>query len=206
MSIENRALPYAICLTAAGLVSALSASATTHYRFTQDGYSEGAFISGAFSGIDVNSDGRLYYATDLGSGETAYGELTDFSISFSGNSLVPAFSLSLKHFNSQQLYGLNVFSYELGGRWLGDDFSEGIEMLVQHLGVEYFYSTGLWVRNDPGGWVDYDVLDFSGPLSGADSSPNAARVTVVPEGGATLTLFALTFGGMLVGSSVVRRE
>ena len=57
------------------------------YTFTQAGYEEGASISGSFSASDVNSNGNI-----SGSSFTNFTEISDFSVSFSGNSLVSAFT------------------------------------------------------------------------------------------------------------------
>ena len=68
-----------------------NSSLAATFTFFQGGYSEGAFVSGSFEGSDSNDDGSiLYEAFQIG----PLGELTDFSLSFSGNSTVSPFSLS----------------------------------------------------------------------------------------------------------------
>lgn len=80
------------------------------YSFVQGGFDEGAQITGSFSGIDGNGDNLLVSFPGPG----GFNELTAFSVSFSGNSLVDAFTLDLGD--------LFIFSYFLGG-----DFSLAFE-------------------------------------------------------------------------------
>ncbi|HAB15709.1 MAG TPA: hypothetical protein PLX89_01740 [Verrucomicrobiota bacterium] len=190
MHNQSFALKFAFALATAGLFGASSASATTHYRFTQDGYADGALVIGTFSGTDVNSDGTLLYHVDMGSG-ASLGELTSFSMSFSGNSLMTPFSVGMGD--------LNVLSYVLGSGGLGDVISEGIEVV----GLQYFYATGEGPLGDegPGGIVASFIAPFGG-----DRSPNVARVTIVPDGSVTLPMFALSCGALTLGSRVIRRK
>lgn len=74
----------------------------TDYTFSQSGFFAGAMITGTFSGADDNGDSQL----SLGDGE-----VTAFSLNFSGNH-VPPFTLSLAH--------LFYFLYDLDGGPLGD--------------------------------------------------------------------------------------
>lgn len=103
----------ALCI---GITWAASAGATAiTYHFTEGGFDDGATVTGTFTGADLNSDGELTYAIGPD-------ELTAFSMQFSGNSLVPAFSLGLSD--------LGGFVWELNlGPHIGDDdvgSSEGI--------------------------------------------------------------------------------
>ena len=74
-------------LAKAAIIGALAlpvqAQATT-YLFTQAGYSAGATATGAFTGNDLNNDGII---------NSLEGEVSSFSLSFSGNSIVSAFTL-----------------------------------------------------------------------------------------------------------------
>jgi hypothetical protein len=65
------------------MVLPMQAQATT-YLFTQAGYSAGATATGAFTGNDLNNDGII---------NSLEGEVSSFSLNFSGNSIVDAFSL-----------------------------------------------------------------------------------------------------------------
>jgi hypothetical protein len=55
------------------------------YRYTQTGFADGASVSGWFVGHDGDADGMLY----------AF-ELSDFSLSFSGNRAVPSFTMGME--------------------------------------------------------------------------------------------------------------
>lgn len=72
-------LMLALCLSGAA-----QAAATT-YSFAQGGYAEGASISGTFVAEDLDGNNQL---------NSLLAEVQDFSLSFSGNSLVEAFTLS----------------------------------------------------------------------------------------------------------------
>jgi hypothetical protein len=91
-----------------GITWAASAGATAvTYHFTQGGFDDGATVTGTFTGADLNSDGELTYGFDPD-------ELTAFNMQFSGNSVVPAFSLGLSD--------LGGFVWEINlGAYIGDD-------------------------------------------------------------------------------------
>ena len=56
------------------------------FTFVQAGFSDGAEVTGSFSGVDLDGNGQL---------STFESELTAFEMSFSGNRLVDGFSLGL---------------------------------------------------------------------------------------------------------------
>lgn len=66
------------------LTNSLVEAATLNFSFYQGGFQEGAFVKGEFQGNDINQDGVLSYS----SGEVSY-----FTMGFSGNFLMPAFGL-----------------------------------------------------------------------------------------------------------------
>lgn len=68
-----------VALAAAALVEPAEAAS---FQFTQAGYADGATLSGSFAGSDLDGDGWLY----------GY-ELTAFTLNWSGNRAVQAFSL-----------------------------------------------------------------------------------------------------------------
>ena len=80
------------------------------FTFLQDGFTDGATVTGTFSGTDNDADGQL---------SSFVGEVTAFSMTFSGNALVPVFSLTLA-----DLFGL---VYDLNGGPLGDGLDLDIE-------------------------------------------------------------------------------
>jgi len=55
------------------------------FLFEQGGYTDGATASGQFTGMDLDFDGAI---------NSLMGEVTDFKVTFSGNSVVNAFTLT----------------------------------------------------------------------------------------------------------------
>lgn len=113
------------------LTISLSSNAAI-YTFIQEGFSEGAYISGSFTAEDLNLNGEY---------SSLNGEITDFYLEFSGNSFIPVFTAS---FN--ELFGL---SYEFNnGAFLGDDeniTAEGLSVDGISADISAFieYSAGL---------------------------------------------------------------
>jgi len=105
------------------------------FRFLQEGFAEGATVSGTFSGIDSDSNGILVHFSlpdnTPNEGPIDFQELTTFSLQFSGNSLVPEFQLTLA-----DLFGF-VFETQSGDLGddpafdptLGQDLTEGIGII-----------------------------------------------------------------------------
>lgn len=79
------------------------------FVFYENGFSEGATISGFFTGQDTDGNGQI---------SSFEGEVTGFGVSFSGSSLVDPFSLGLR-----DLYGI---VYDLDGT-IGDGTTLDIE-------------------------------------------------------------------------------
>ena len=154
------------------------------YAFFQDGYSEGATVTGAFSGVDLDGNGILVHFPLRGEGvpPIEHLELTSWSMHFSGNTLSPAFDLTLS-----DLFG---FVYEIGTSGLGDDpafdptINENLTEGIGAIGSAHFYTSGLGPNSFIGGYVGGQI-DFPGPNNledeALDSSPNLVRVFVVPE-------------------------
>jgi hypothetical protein len=88
------------------------------YSFTQGGFSGGASVTGTFAGLDLNSDGQLSYFTAPPDPLLPL-EVTDFTMSFSGNSHVPTFSLTF--------HQLDNFNYLFGPTLGTTSVDEGIE-------------------------------------------------------------------------------
>lgn len=204
MSITKRRFILLLILGIASWLSAAPAVAVDTnllYTFFQDGYSEGATVSGAFSGIDLDGNGLLvHFPADGGGPPIEHLELTSWSMHFSGNALSPAFDLTLS-----DLFG---FVYEIGSNGIGDDpaFDPTINQdLIEGIGAigdAHFYSSGLGPNSFIGGYVggeiDFsDVDDLENHV--LDSSPNLALVTRVPEPAVGVLL---AFG--LAAASIVR--
>lgn len=84
-----------------------------NFSFTQGGFTAGGLITGTFSGVDADADGQL---------SSFFGEVSDFSAAFSGNALVPAFTLGFF-----DLFGL---VYDLNGGPLGDGITLDVEGIL----------------------------------------------------------------------------
>jgi hypothetical protein len=87
------------------------------FSFSQAGFSEGAGVTGTFTGSDLDLDGQL---------SSFEGEILAFSMTFSGNSIVPTFSLGLV-----DLFGL---VYDLDGGPLGDGTTGGMSRVLAQEG------------------------------------------------------------------------
>jgi PEP-CTERM motif len=144
---------------AALALAALHCSAASYY-LSQSGFSTGGAIAGHFEGADLNSDGVI----DLLDGEVA-----SFSLTFSGNSVVPAFSYGLPELQS--------FSYETGTSFIGDSGVPIVEgVLVGPFGVAgYTYNSGQLPVVGRGGVI----FGPSGQI--ADATFQLLAVSQVPE-------------------------
>lgn len=140
------------------------------FTFSQSGYSQGATVTGTFSGTDLNLDGQLV---------SFHGEITGFSMSFSGNATVAAFSLGLA-----DLFGV---VYDLGSGFLGDGAIEGIAATDPN----FNYQTGQGPTSSNGGFVqDLNTLAIDN---------TSQLVTIVPEP-TTLVLVGLGMVGLATAS------
>jgi hypothetical protein len=164
------------------------------FTFSQNGYSEGATVTGRFTGVDLDGNGILvHFPGQVLPQPIEILELTEFSMHFSGNSLAPAFDLAL-----DDLFG---FVYQLGTSGIGDDPANdpNIGDLMEGIGVigaNYFYTSGQGPNGIIGGHVGGEItLDdlLNVDELALDSSPNLVLVAAVPEP-ATL--------GMLVGAAL----
>jgi len=147
------------------------------YSFTQGGYSEGAIVTISFTGSDLNSNGQI---------SSFDAEVSDFSMSFSGNSIVPSFSLGFS-----DLQGL---VYDLDNGPLGDGFLLDIEGVAAS-GAPYSYAAGPGPFNQCGVGVDCASVsdgvnqDFSQQLL-----VPVARTIPTLSNSSLLVLFSLIIG------------
>ena len=97
----------------ATLLASFTASRAATYTFTLTGFTSGGVVGGTFEGNDFDGDGQLASFT---------GEISSFSMTFSGDSLVPDFTHTLP-----DLKGLVYF---IGSGILGDQatgpYGEGL--------------------------------------------------------------------------------
>lgn len=135
----------------------VQANAAT-YLFTQSGYQEGATANGSFSGNDLNNDGAI---------NSLSGELTGFSLSFSGNSIVSAFSLDTSDLIGLY-YGPAAFSIITAGvpQFLlnvgpGGSCTPVCSVLITPTGVDFAaQSPSVSVVPEPSTWASM-LLGFS---------------------------------------------
>lgn len=160
------------------LLAASNANATQYY-FSQTGFEEGAYISGSFQATDLNGDGAY-----VGSIFSNFSEISDFSLSFSGNSIASAFT--------QSLADLTYLDYNASRSVIGDANPEGIATRwFETSGFSYVSGVG------PNGRQGGDVINWT---TGA-SSETGNLITVstsapVPLPGA-LGLFVPALVGLL---------
>lgn len=135
---------------------AMADSAT--FNFSQAGFGEGAFVSGAFTGQDSNGNGQLSLSD---------GEIFEFDMVFSGNSLVSAFTLGIND--------LNGFAYDLDGGPLGD----GLDLAIE--GIAAGNSTHDYVAG-PGPFAPCGIGLSCALIQGEQliSSSELIQVTLVP--------------------------
>jgi len=149
----------------------------TDFTFLQTGFTGGGTITGSFTASDLKGDGQI---------SSFSGEVTAFSLSFSGDSLVQAFRHEFSN-----LYGL---VYDLGSGSIGDGtylIGEGIASKSSYT-AQYTYDSGLGPLGSLGGKVS-DSYALS-----SSESPQLVAVSVVPE--------PLSFLMLLCGLPLVLRR
>jgi hypothetical protein len=159
----------ALCLASA------SAQAALQFNFSQTGFGGGGSVTGTFAGTDLDSNGQL---------SSFRGEISAYSMSFSGDSTVPDFSHTFS-----DLAGL---VYDLGSGLLGDGLSfdtEGVASNWPTPVAGFLYASGRGPTGANGGYVE-DVA--TGAIS---RTANLVVVTQVPEPG-TLALLGLGLAGL----------
>ncbi len=156
----------------------------------QEGYIEGAYVTVSFTGDDVIGDNN---------GQLSLGELSAFTMRFTGNSLVASFSLSLAD--------LGGFIYDLDGGPLGDGIVLGIEGIAAGDGT-FNYVAGPGPMAVCGIGIDCAFVagalnqDFSQRLL-VDTHPPVSAPTLSEW---SLILLALMLGLIGLKSPIIKRE
>lgn len=172
-----------------GMGAVSSAHAAT-FVLEQGGYTGGARLTGSFTGVDSNADGYIRFSD---------GELSAFSIHFSGNSEASAFTLGLADFGPPNLHFPGVFSYDLDGSL---DYDSDALQIGNGINKDYIALAGAYQDSDycfgkPG-------CGFVRELgSGADQSGAAILITAIPEA-ATWAMTILGLGA--IGGGMRRRR
>ena len=161
-------------LWVASLCSAPAAAKV--YTFSQSGFDGGGSVAGTFTGTDVDGNGQL---------SSFAGEITDFSVTFSGDGFVSGFTHTLAD--------LFALVFDLGvdpllGNGAGID-PEGI----LSVDAQFVYSTGLGPNGFNGGFVEN--------IATGVNSVTANDLVVVPAPG---VLWLLGIG--LAGLAASRRS
>ncbi len=180
-------------LVLAAWTDTASAQTPSTYYFWQSGFQGGGVLSGSFSGIDTDGDHQLAsFAEDP--------EISLFSVSMTGNSEVPNFSIE-----TAGLWGL-VYDLD-AGTLLGDGIMGRIEGIGAtgsiSEGVTVEYKSGQGPNKFPGGIIEYNgtTIMTLNPvmLSLSPITPEIYQETLasVPEPGsasfAIISLGALAF-------------
>ena len=150
------------------------------YSFFQDGYTDGAFVSGTFTVQDLNGDGVFAGANVVGPAETL-----SYSASFSGNSIVPAFGT---------VSGLGIFSF-LYNPATNDFFMSGespIPGLFRDIRIDDNLGSVTWSAN-----MSPPFLSDSSTAPVVFNLVAVNGVQVVPDSAKTLTLLAFSMVGLI---------
>ena len=149
-------------ISAATLANSASAQTPSTYYFWQSGFQGGGVLSGSFSGADLDNNSQL-------SGFAGAGEVSGFSVSMTGNSQVPNFTITMS--------GLWGLVYDLnGGTFLGDGLTGNIEGIGAtgsiSEGVTVDYKSGQGPNSFDGG-----IIEYSG---GSITTPNPVMLSLSP--------------------------
>ena len=159
-----------------GLSVLVSTSMAATYSLSQGGYTGGGTISGSFTGVDLDNDGQIL---------SFLGEITNYNISFSGDSIVPNFN-----HNYSDLFGL---VYNVGSGRI-DDASNGFGVGVASnwLGtVGFDYASGYGPTGGIGGIVrdiSTQATSVTGEFVTVSSVPEPGSIPLLLAGGLLLTL------------------
>ena len=170
----------------AAIILAASPAKAEIYQFTQSGYSGGGLITGTFTGVDGDSDGQIV---------SYEGEVSGFTLSFTGDKLVPNFTHSFQD--------LTALVYNIGTGQIGGN-QPATGMYEQGIGSNwqgttgFDYATGYGPLQLTGG----RVIDIATGYSSSTLEP--VYVSSVPEPSTyTLIAIGLLFAGFRLKKSAV---
>ncbi len=144
-----------------------------NFSYLHGGFGEGAYVFGMFKGEDLNGDGLI-------TSQNLKREVTFIRLEFSGNSLIPAFTVTWDSFwqRGDIIYDLNGF--------LGDGHQEGLD--APSPGGFYRYTVGPqpWpMQNSCGIGIPcaavYKNDDFSIRSTSAEMAQITGKPSPVPE-------------------------
>jgi hypothetical protein len=119
-----------LTLASAAVIALLAPSANAAvYNFVQTGFDGGATISGSFTVNDADNSGQINVGSSIWG--MNFNEISAFSLSFSGNAIVGAFT--------HNLADLSVMVYNVGSANLGDEIHGAQQELIA---TNYFGTTG----------------------------------------------------------------
>ncbi len=169
---------------AAGLAMSAPAANAALYNFTQTGFDGGASIFGSFQASDLNSNGIVE-----GSIFSNFNEITAFTLSFSGNSIAPAFTHAFSD--------LSVLNFRPSKPAMGDANPEGIATNWFGDTTGFTYVSGVAAAGEQGGTV------FNWTTGLQTASPDLITITpaAVPVPGAVWL-----FGSVLAGFIGAKRR
>ncbi|AMK75161.1 MULTISPECIES: VPLPA-CTERM sorting domain-containing protein [Methylomonas] len=174
-------------ILAAGLLAPGANAAV--YNFVQTGFDDGATISGSFTVNDTDNSGQI----NVGSASFGmnYNEISALSLSFSGNSIVAAFT--------HNLADLSAMVYNVGSPYLDDEISGAQQELIA---TNYFGSTGFDYYSGMGfGGFGGAVFDKAGNATSYSYNLVSVTPAAVPVPGAVWL-----FGSVLAGFVGVKRR
>lgn len=163
-----------------------------------EGFTEGATYTGFVTGKDLNNDGTLVLE-----------ELVNWGASFTGNSIIPAYSLTSANANLVSTQSnFSDFEYVYGVSLLdtADDISLSYTVFLKDNINELFIS--IETENDYSGIItgNTKITHFNNFLNqeSSDTTSETMQLTTVPEPITILGSFA--FGVFCIGSQIKRKQ
>ena len=153
--------------------AAAGQSQAATFSYSQAGYAEGAIFSGSFEAVDLDANGQI---------SSFSGEVSSFSGSFSGNSLIDAFTVT-----TTDLIGL-VFDLN-SDNILGNGTTGSIEGILASTGVFGFQGgagpgPSCSAPGDACGRIDFFGDAVLSDFSSSNILVNAGAIAPVPVPGA----------------------